>query len=223
MRKLIALFALTALAACHKEERVDVPDVTAQPTFVTQAMKRVQGNGFRAELRVQESSAIAPGFVIDQSPRTPQPRGATIALTVAARNMNAFDLQPADAENLSDPTAKQLESFFRRQIKVQVPQVSAPLTKAIRQLQAYGFRVAINATFNQFQPAGLSLAQDPVAGKEVPWGSTVTLFTTTTVSWNPALSEEDATQLSAATAQRIDNEIAAMPPIRIFFATPIRH
>jgi beta-lactam-binding protein with PASTA domain len=217
MRKPIFILIALALFACHKEELIDVPDVTNQPTFVAEAMRRVQASGFRTELRLQQNERIAPGFVIDEAPRTPQPRGATITLTVATRTPNSVDVPASDQQQLSDATAKNLERFFRTQIKVPVPSVAGlQAVPAIKQMQAFGFHVILAPSVSPFGASGVANGQIPPPNTEQPWGSDVTISVGATIAFDPQLSAEDAVHLSPATEQRLTATFAAMPPPQIF-------
>lgn len=213
MRTAIVILIVSALFACHKEELIAVPDVTGQPIFVVEAIRRLQGSGFKTQLRLQQSESIAPGFVVDETPRTPQPRGATITLTVATRSGVSGDVLAVDPQQLSDAAAKDLERYFRTQIKVAVPSVqSLQLVAAIKQLQAFGFRVILAPAVNPYASSGMVNGQTPPANTERPWGSDVTVSVMATQPFEPQLSDEDAVHLSAATEQRLTNTFAAMPP-----------
>lgn len=72
MRKTIFTIALPAPVSCHHEELIDMP------------------------LRLQQNETIASGSVVDESPRMPQPPGATLTLTVAARTPETAEVPAAE-------------------------------------------------------------------------------------------------------------------------------
>lgn len=72
MRKTIFTIALPAPVSCHQEELIDMP------------------------LRLQQNETIVSGSIVDESPRMPQPRGATLALTVAARTPETAEVPAAE-------------------------------------------------------------------------------------------------------------------------------
>lgn len=216
IRNTIAVFAVVlALTACRKQEMRDVPDVTRNPTFVTDAITRMQASGFRTRLETRQNETIAPGFVLDVSPRTPIPPGSLVTLTVAARDRDPFPFTRDDEAKLSDSRAAELRRFYLQQVKYPVPDVESErvfVVDAIRRLQGHGFRVAVTTTLDPKQKPGTVVDQLPPPQTELRWGSSVTIYATATKAYEARLSDADAERLSQATADTLKTTFDSMPP-----------
>ena len=217
MRKaILMLTAVLALSACQKKQEVrNVPDVVSPPTYVTEAVKKLQAHGFRAELVAAQDAKRPPGGVLDYAPRTPQPAGALIKLTVSTKDKDPIPFNAEDGVKLSEERAKALREFYDRQNTWYVPDAKdKPLVEAIRLVQAQGFHVAIAPKFDRKARPGMVVDQLPPPETELRWRSTVTLYTTVTRRYEPKLSDADAEKLSQATADELQTTFQSMPPAR---------
>ena len=213
MRNTIVVLVIAAtLAACNKQEATTVPDVVQNPTFVTDAIDRMQASGFRTRIESRQNETTSPGFVLEYTPRTAQPKGALITLTVASRDRDRFALNRDDEAKLSRERAEALRRFYLQQIKYPVPEAEGMfVVDAIRLMQGHGFRVAVTTDVDKTRKPGTVLDQLPSANTELRWGSDVTLYVTVTRPYEPALSEQDAERLSEATTDTLRTMFTSMP------------
>lgn len=215
MRKDILVFAIAiALLACRKQQELrDVRNVASPPTYAIEAVRLLQGTGFQTVIESRHDESIAPGFVLDYRPAGPQPPGATIWLTVATRDSDQFPFTREDETHLSDARAKELDRFYRRQVKLPVHDVTGvAVVNAIRQLQGRGFRVALTTALDSTQPPGTVVSQLPPAETELRWGSSVTISVAATQPYDAHLSDADAEKLSQATAETLQTVFDSMSP-----------
>jgi serine/threonine-protein kinase len=125
-----------------------VPDVVGQPVATAEAT--IANAHLVAKVVDQPSSSVASGRVIGTNP----PFGSTVA---KGSQVTLFVSTGAGA--------------------VRVPNVvNENQNDATTQLQALGFNVSVQTAPNSTQPSGQVVHQNPVAGSQLPKGSTVTIF-----------------------------------------------